>query len=179
LDDLAWNGDELSGDPFLNINNGWWKLALADSDVTKIDFALTSGGGPADSTWSASKALGLVLKNLPLDYLGRSDLTFFVSPVLARAFAIEAATRDAPGNFAGIPVVADTHIAGSTNGHRIMLTPSQNLHHGVQRAITVDSQWQPRKRVLEYTVTVRDDFGYASGKPIVIAANLPTHLRQS
>ena len=43
--------------------------------------------------------------------------------------------------------------------------------------MTVDGQWQPRRRVVEYTLTARVDFEYATGKALVVASGLPEHLQ--
>jgi len=132
--------------------------------------------------------LGLALRRLPQRFKGRSDQVFFVPVGFAERYAEETADRQTGlgdqvlvGGFPalryfGIPVVPEPHLSGDS-GDRLMLTPTGNLFFGVQRQLTVDGQWQPRRRVVEYTLTARIDYDYATGAAIVAAEALPEHLR--
>jgi len=76
----------------------------------------------------------------------------------------------------GFPVIGDPHlnVSGDDQG---VLTFDQNLVWGVQRGITVESMWQPRKRAVEVTITARTDANYAKSEAVVLASNIPSTLR--
>lgn len=187
LDDLAWNGDEgETEDDFLAINDGWLALAAADSDVNDLD--LSDEGLGLDDGTTAREVLGLALRQMPQRFKGRTDHVFFVPVAFAERYAEETAGRQTGlgdqvllGGFPalryfGIPVVPEPHLSGDS-GDKLLLSPSGNLFFGVQRQLTVDGQWQPRKRVVEYTLTGRIDYEYATGAALVLAEALPAHLR--
>lgn len=187
LDDLAWNGDEAeAGDPFLSINDGWLAVAAADPAVNTIDLA--DEALALDGDTRAREVLGLALRRLPQRFKGRTDQLFFVPVGFAERYAEETADRQTGlgdqvlvGGFPalryfGIPVVPEPHLSGDS-GDRLVLTPAGNLFFGVQRQLTVDGQWQPRRRVVEYTLTARVDYDYATGAAMVVAEALPEHLR--
>lgn len=176
LNDLAWNGDDGSSNAFLSINDGFIVLAQADGDVNDI--------ASFDSGATTKDVLHAISKELPTKFMGRTDLAYFVPVVFAMNYADEISDR-ATGlgdsvlvsgfpalRYFGKRVIAETHLTGD----EIMLTPTANLHFGVQRSIMVDSEWQPRKRVVEYTLTARSDFEYASGEAIVLADSVPSDL---
>lgn len=186
VNDLAWNGAEAeSGDPFRSINDGWIALAEADAAVNDLDLDDVAHGIDADS--SARDVLALLLRQQPVRFRGRTDQAIFVPVAFAERYAEETASRQTAlgdrvlvGGFPelryfGIPVIPEPHLAGAT-GNRIMMTPAGNLFFGIQRQMTVDGQWQPRRRVVEYTMTARTDYQYATGEAIVLADNLPAHL---
>jgi hypothetical protein len=195
LNDLAWNGDDslTTTAVFHTINKGWFKLASADSDVTKLDFATTASGGPFTTSNTAVDALKLTWKNLPVKFKGRPDMVFWTSIPFAEAYANMVAARltglgdqtlinGLPSlRYFGMPLVPEPHFTGTTtpdlSGDKIMFTPAANLFHGIQRSITVDSMWQPRLRVVEYTITARNDYEYGTGEAIVTAKGLPSNLR--
>ncbi|MFC6216926.1 hypothetical protein, partial [Fodinicurvata halophila] len=186
VNDLAWNGAEAeSGDPFRSINDGWIALAEADAAVNDLDLEDVAHGIDADS--SARDVLALLLRQQPVRFRGRTDQAIFVPVAFAERYAEETASRQTAlgdrvlvGGFPelryfGIPVIPEPHLSGAT-GTRIMMTPAGNLFFGIQRQMTVDGQWQPRRRVVEYTMTARTDYQYATGEAIVLADNLPAHL---
>ncbi|WP_162175156.1 HK97 family phage prohead protease [Fodinicurvata fenggangensis] len=186
VNDLAWNGAEAeTGDPFRSINDGWIALAEADAAVNDLDLADVAHGIDGDS--SARDVLALLLRQQPVRFRGRTDQAIFVPVAFAERYAEETASRQTAlgdrvlvGGFPelryfGIPVIPEPHLTGAT-GERIMMTPAGNLFFGIQRQMTVDGQWQPRRRVVEYTMTARTDYQYATGEAIVLAGNLPAHL---
>ncbi|WP_162141005.1 HK97 family phage prohead protease [Fodinicurvata sediminis] len=186
VNDLAWNGAEAeTGDPFRSINDGWIALAEADATVNDLDLEDVAHGIDTDST--ARDVLALLMRQQPVRFRGRTDQAIFVPVAFAERYAEETASRQTAlgdrvlvGGFPelryfGIPVIPEPHLAGAT-GNRIMMTPAGNLFFGIQRQMTVDGQWQPRRRVVEYTMTARTDYQYATGEAIVLADNLPAHL---
>src|SRR5690625_4249975 len=180
LDDLAWNGDEGESDPFVSINDGWLAIAAEDPEANELDLS-----DSAFAEASAREVLGAALRQMPQRFKGRTDQAFFVPVALAERYAEETADRQTGlgdqvlvGGFPalryfGIPVVPEPHLTGDS----FLLSPTGNLFFGVQRQMTVDGQWQPRRRVVEYTLTARVDFEYATGKALVVASGLPEHLQ--
>jgi len=179
LNDLAWNGDDSSSDSFLSINDGWIVLAEADSDVNDV----TSFASSIDT---AKEVFAEMWKSVPTKFLGRPDFAYFVPVVLAQNYADEVADRATTlGDnvlvngfpvlrYFGRKIIAEAHLSAATG--KAMLTPTVNLHFGIQRAVNIDSEWKPRKRVIEYTITARNDYEYATGEAIVLAANIPASL---
>jgi hypothetical protein len=173
--DLAWNGNASSSDTFVGINNGWIVLALADSDVNDV----TSYGSAIDTT---TEVMHELWKSVPTKFLGRTDYVFFVPVTFAQNYAEEVSARltglgdqvlvnGFPAlRYFGKRVIPEPHLAAASG--YVVVTPTANLHFGIQRAITVDSEWQPRKRIVEYTITARTDYEYATGEAIVLGQNI-------
>lgn len=176
--DLFWNGDEGDSDDFLGINDGIIDIAKADAGVVDVD---------ATSITKAQEVLAAAHRAFPYDYAARADLNpvFFVPYKFAityadeltgrgTAFADQVLLNGLPNlRYFGIPVVADPHLAGD----EAVLTPAQNLVWGVQRGVTIESQWNPRKRVVEYTITARTDQNYAKSKALVLIDAIEAALR--
>lgn len=187
LNDLAWNGDESNtGDAFLSINDGWIAIASSDSDVNAVDLSDTTFG--ITSSTKASEVMRIASQTLPYKFKGRPDLVFFAPVKFAEQYADEVSARQTmlgdgvlingmPAlRYFGRPVIPDPHLRGGNND-KVVLTATGNLFFGVQRQMTVDSEWAPRKRVVEYTMTARIDYEYATGEAIVLVSNLPAHLQ--
>lgn len=181
LNDLAWNGDvdaDVSqDDAFLSINNGWIKLMLGDAEVNDVDAASLSSPSNSDILSEAFQAL-------PVEFKGVMDLAYFVPVGFAEEYAEQLSARATNlGDqvmvngfpvlrYFGWPVIAEPHLY-EDNSDRLVLTPLMNLHHGIQRGITVQSEWRPRKRAIEVTITARNDYEYATGKGAVLVSNIP------
>ena len=177
--DLVWNGDESSSDPFILINDGLLKKFQnsQDSDIT-------------DSDESASTTNSQVLQNLltkmPDQFLGRTDHAYWMAVTFAQRYADEVSKRETslgdqvliqgfPAlRFFGIPVVPETHIKSASR--RGILTPTTNIFWGVQRVFRIDSEFQPRRRVIEYTLSARTDVEYATGVPVVNGFDIPLSI---
>lgn len=177
--DLVWNGDESSSDPFILINDGLLKKFQnsQDSDIT-------------DSDESASTTNSQVLQNLltkmPDQFLGRTDHAYWMAVTFAQRYADEVSKRETslgdqvliqgfPAlRFFGIPVVPETHIKSTSR--RGILTPTTNIFWGVQRVFRIDSEFQPRRRVIEYTLSARTDVEYATGVPVVNGFDIPLSI---
>jgi hypothetical protein len=182
LNDLGWNGvsHESSGaDNFIEINDGFFELFDNDSEVHAPSVS-------GETTVSAM--LQTMLHNMPVEYLGLTDLGYFMPVRTCQKYANEVSARltslgDAvlinglPAlRYFGLPVVPEPHLY-LTNLDRGCLTPFSNLYHGIQRQITVDSEWKPRKRVVEYTITARNDYEYSTGDAVVAVDAIPSGLR--
>lgn len=177
--DLFWNGDETNSDPFIGINNGVLYIATNDASVVDYDAA-------SDTT--AEAILAGLLKNLAYDYAMQPGLTFFMPYKTTLYYVDELTDRGTPfadqvlqngvqaARYFGFPVIGDPHlnVSGDDQG---VLTFDQNLVWGVQRGITVESMWQPRKRAVEVTITARTDANYAKSEAVVLASNIPSTLR--
>lgn len=176
--DLFWNGDEDSSDDFLGINDGIIDIAKNDANVVDYD---------ATSDTKVEAILSGAYRMFAYDYASRPDLNpvFFVPYKTALTYAEEFANHTTAFGeqvtlnglpalrYFGVPVVAEPHLAGD----EAVLTPAQNLIWGVQRGITMESQWNPRKRVIEYTVTARTDQNYAKSQAVVLIDGISSGLR--
>ena len=182
LDDLAWNGNvaDVSADAaFLTINEGWFKLLGADAEVNTASMATLT---------LASDVFRRMYNLMPEKYKGLQGHTFFTPIATAHAFANEQSKRETPlGDtvlvngvpslrWFGIPIIPDVNIKGATNGKKLVLTPAQNLTVSIQRNITSESEWMPRRRVVELTMTMRGDFEYANGEAVVLGTALDNLL---
>ena len=174
--DLGWNGDDDSSTTFLAINDGWITLATADTNVNDV----TS----YDSGATASDVLLAWRKSMPTKFRAIPDLTFFVPYNFAENYADEVASRltglgdsvlinGLPAlRYFGHRIIADPYLASTTG----MYTPASNLYLAYRRAVTVDSEWKPRTRLIEITLTARNDYEYSSGQAIVLGTGIPADL---
>ena len=179
--DLAWNGDESSSDPWININDGYLKILQnsANGDITDVD--LTAAGVVTNND-----ALAELIQNMPDKFLGRTDHVFWAAVTFAQKYAESVSARETqlgdqvliqgfPAlRYFGIPVVPETHIASAAR--RLILTPTTNLFWGIQRVLRIDSEFKPRRRVVEYTLTARTDTEYATGEPVVNGTLVPVAI---
>lgn len=179
--DLAWNGDESSSDPWISINDGYLKILQnsANSDITDVD--LTAAGAATNND-----VLAELIQNMPDKFLGRTDHVYWAAVTFAQKYAESVSARETqlgdqvliqgfPAlRYFGIPVIPETHIASAAR--RIILTPSTNLFWGIQRVLRIDSEFKPRRRVVEYTLTARTDTEYATGEPVVNGTLVPVAL---
>ena len=176
LNDLAWNADGTTG-TFLSINSGFETLAVADSaNVTSVD--QTSNTGVLD-------ALNALYKAMPSQYRTIGDQRIFVSPAFAteymevlgnRATGLGDATLTGGASglaYFGIPFTVDRFLSGTT----MYMTPASNLVVGFPRDVTQEMEWNPRKRQVELTFSLRFDFQYKFGGVIARGYNIDSGLR--
>ncbi len=173
--DLVWSGDDADSDPFISINDGLLKMFQnsVDSDITDVNLTgvVTNSGAMQD-----------LIQAMPSQFLGRTDHAFWVSVTFAQKYADQVSAREtalgdqvlvqgfpALRHF-GIPVVPETHIP--TSVARVFLTPTSNIFWGIQRVLRIDSEFVPRRRVIEYTLTARTDVEYATGIPVMNGINV-------
>lgn len=173
LNDLAWNGDEASVNPFISVDNGWLKLWSTDTDVNVV---------AAGALTSPSAVFQAMLQAVPFNFLARTDHLIWTTVRLAQKYADEFSKRETPAGDAvflngfpalryfGIPVIPEPHLYNISNA---VLTPAANLYFGVQRNIEVDSEYIIRRRVTEYTITARIDYEYITGTAVVRADAVP------
>lgn len=157
LTDLAWNGDTASADTFVQIDDGFIKLAKSSADNHKFD---TNG-----STDYKGVVFPGMLNMLPNKWkANKAELRFYVSPTVAEAYIEQLTTRQTAWadellqtgklpQYKGITIFPVDYIPDDV----ITLTLRKNLATGIQREFTSDRERKPRKRVIEYTMTGRVD----------------------
>jgi len=170
--DLAFNGDEASSDPFVQINDGYLKLANADSTVT--DYVIPSVPVYKTVFQEMLALLPNKWKNNP------AELCFLVSPDVEELYRGELSNRNTAlgdlmvtdyrsAQYSGIDIVPVPFVPGGT-GQKIILTKYQNLAVGIGRDIRIGKQIQERKRIVEYTISAKIDFNYVLGDMIVLGS---------
>lgn len=163
LNDLAWNGDGSTG-TFLAINTGFEALMVADSGSNVTDVDQTNNTTAVD-------ALKALYNGMPSQYRNIGDQRIFCSPGFATSYMGELAgratmlgdttmTNGSSGlAYFGVPITVDRHL----DADKIYMTPASNLVFGVHRDVTQELDWNPRKRVVELTVSLRFDYQYKFG----------------
>lgn len=159
--DLAVNGDTAAQGPedkdFLNIGDGFIKLAKSSENVHKFDTEKSKNY--KDIIFNGMLTL------LPAKYKrNKADLRFYCSPTVADAYIDQLTVRQTAladellqsgrlVEYKGVKIFPVEYWPDDT----IILTPRQNLAIGIQREFTLDRERSPRKRVIEYTLTSRID----------------------
>jgi HK97 family phage major capsid protein len=174
LNDLAWNGDGSTG-TFLAINTGFETLLNADSDVSDVD---------QTSNTTALTALNALYKAMPSQYRTIGDQRIFCSPGFAteymealgnRATALGDTTLTGGSSglaYFGIPITVDRHL----DADKIYMTPASNLVVGFHRDVTQEMEWNPRKRQIELTFSMRFDYQYKFGGVVARGHTLDSGL---
>ncbi|MFY0127869.1 phage major capsid protein [Bacillus cytotoxicus] len=81
LEDLHWNGDEESSDPFLSINDGWLKKILKSKESHIVDHAkLVTGTGEAAAANGFGKGSLFALSGAMPNKYKNSNLRWIMSP---------------------------------------------------------------------------------------------------
>ena len=176
LNDLAWNGDGTTTG-FLAINTGFEALMDADSDSDVTDVDMTSNS-------TLPTAIKALYKGSPAKYRTISDQTIFCSPGFAVEYLHDLTARETVAGDAGrlngindlryfgVPLVVDRFL----DSDKIYMTPASNLVFGVHRDVTQELDWNPRKRQVELTVSLRFDFNYKFGGAITRGHTLAAGL---
>jgi hypothetical protein len=160
LCDLSINGDTAAvgaDSSFLKIGDGFIKIAKASPSTHKVD---TDG-----STDYKGEVFPSLLASLPNQYKRRkTELRFYVSPAVAEAYTQQLALRNTAlgdeslvtGNlrrYSGIPIFECEYMPDGV----LILTSNKNLATGIFREVRVERERSPRKRLTEYTTTMRLD----------------------
>jgi len=194
LADLAWRGDESlaatitdadsdglddttgltqADHDFLRINNGW--LAISAAATTPVD--VSSATKPSEVLKALRNAYPNKFKSL--------RPVFFVSPAFAEAWGEELATRNtALGDrvienggvlpYFGYRLYVDPYLEKDGNiSEKALFTLPDNLVFGIQRAISFDAEWVPRRRAFEITITARNDFEIVTPEPVALGTGVP------
>ncbi len=170
LNDLYVNGDGTTAG-FRIINEGIIELTLNDGDVS-------DGTNIVDpAPFDAITMFNATLTTLPAEFRANPSNRFFCSPAIAQAYGDQVANRATPGGdnvlvngfpfmrYFGFPIMADTHWDkdAAAGAGVIILLPVNDCVFGIHRDVRTDSEWQPRSRVVEYTITSRHDLNYGWG----------------
>ena len=174
LNDLGINGRDADAGAFLGIMDGWILQADGDAAVTDTTLAGVTTGLACLQTINNAMPTGQ--KTIP-------DLTFFTNPNLVQNYADAVGARltslgdDVTQNgfpsirYFGRPVVADGHFSDATasidSDEAVIFTPASNLAFGVERSLRVGSFFNERRRVAEYTLSLKIDYQHAMGTPYV------------
>lgn len=175
--ELAFLGDESSDDNFIKINNGWLKIAKADSATHKFD---TEG-----STDYLNTVFPGLLSAMPDKYYNlyteedKSKIKIFCSPTVNRRYKQQLQARNtALGdalitggknvNYDGFEIVP---VAFIPDGIQIV-TPYENLVYGIYgQSLEVYNQVVPRKTRYEYTLLADFDMEINNPDALVIGDN--------
>jgi hypothetical protein len=163
--DLAINGDEGSGTPFLAINDGW-------VDIIKAS-AVGGTGCQRFDTNASTDYKGVVFPGLRAlvaakyrDRLATDGWEFWVPPSIREGYLNQIASR--VGDFAdralvdgqqnlrwdGIPVIAQGYLPDA----HVLLVKPKNLHVGILRAMKVNMFYNQDKDQYEVRIYSRLDF---------------------
>ena len=171
-EDLGWNGDDTKSDEFIKINNGWLALSRADSKTNKVDLTAVT-----DSPMKIMKAM---LDAMPEKFKTK-DIEFVCSSEFKDAYIEELTSRNTALGDKALTEAADIRYKGYLLNPRpylsmydIMLANPLNIAYGVQRDISIEFVKNPRKRMIEYTITARTDYEYAVAEAIVVTTGTPT-----
>ena len=169
--DLAFNGDEANADPFIQINDGYLKIAGADSAIHNYEI-------PASPEYK--NVFKAMLAALPNKWkYNPAELCFIVAPSVEEEYRSELGERNTAlgdtmiteyrsSRYNGIDVFPVPFIPAG----KIILTKYKNLAVGVGRDIRIGKQIQERKRIVEYTISAKIDFNYVTGDMIVMGSSL-------
>ncbi|MDR1977925.1 MAG: hypothetical protein LBQ42_04250 [Synergistaceae bacterium] len=180
LCDLSLNGDTsvlstATDAKFLKIGDGFIKIAKDSADTHKVDTE-----GSTDYKGEVFKAM---LSAMPNRFKRRkSELRFYVSPSVAETYIHQLAIRETelgdeslisgkPQRYAGIQLFECEYMPNDV----LILTSNKNLATGTFREVKKEQQRQARKRLTEYTVTMRlDPAKIIWHDALVIAYDIPS-----
>lgn len=169
--DLGINGDEASGDPFININDGW--MGLAKAKTTAID--ATSVSKYKDLWLTMILALPRWFKT------NKSALRIYVSPNIEARFRAELDVRDTALGDAYLDKDRRAHFQGVLIeplgvmvDSEALLTYPKNLVFGLEYAMSVERDKDIFRGVHQVAVTLKMDFEVEVDSALVIAENIPT-----
>lgn len=168
--DVGINGDTADLDAFIQILDGWIKQIANDGNTHLYS--------PTDATKFADDVFPGLLSALPNKWrANKQGLSIYLSPNDEESYRKELRSRgtalgDAvltgsrPVSFSGIDVVP---VSWWPDGKPVLM-PKKNLKVGYKRNISTAKQAQPRKRIMEYTITARFDAKYAVSDAISYVA---------
>lgn len=175
LTDLGYNGDS-STPGFLACNSGWPKLIKDASNTHKADVtAAIYAAADFDTV-----IFPLVYAALPAKFRAIKDqFTLQVSVDDADKWLANLRARGTPlgdkvtvdgvlPRWNGITVKPRAYLANGT----IILNRDKNLAFGVRRGITMETQRQPKLRLVETTISARVDFEFAVEDEVVIGYDI-------
>jgi HK97 family phage major capsid protein len=181
MDDLILNGVQSSGTTYLDILDGVFEQI---STYTYDALAATM----------SDTVLFKILKKMPSKYVNaqESSMRFYVSHLARLDYVAALAAKGVNEAFVryliearepmynGIPVrkvpavktESITEGTGTANGSKALLINPANIVWGIHRDITYEFQRQPRKRIVEVTITCRIDVKLEEELACVKATNV-------
>lgn len=169
--DLGFNGDTTSGDPFININDGWIKIGIALANAYDATGALTE-----------KAILKGMLQTLPRQFKANKGLLrYFVSPEFEENYRAALAGRatglgdayldqDKRARYMGIVLEP----VGPMPYANAFLGVAKNFVTGVQIDIKVETDRDILRGVDQVVVTYKNDFQFAVNEGIVTAHSIPS-----
>lgn len=170
LEDLAINGDDSSADPFLTIRDGWLRLLTVAADNLYDTNA---------STDFRNVVFPGMLAALPAKFkANKRNLRYYVSVTNEERYRFQLGQRQTqagdavlldgrPSTYDGIPVVGVPYVPDT----HVILTIPDNLVFGIRRDINLGIFRHERKRVYEYTWTLRIGFQVVEPDAAVLGYN--------
>ncbi len=150
---LGFEGVDETGDSFENLNKGWIQVAKDSSDVKKDTYA---------STDKMVDRLSGLIENLDKDAKGPSTsilmswsdwekyMLELADTTKTAALFTDAKTK----SFMGYPIEVNKYMPNGV----YMATPLKNLVFGMLTKIYRERTWNARKRAIEYTFDVGNDY---------------------
>lgn len=178
LEDLAVNGDGTTAS-FLSIETGWLKLiksSITSPGTNETSAARLDTNGATDFR---NVVFPGMLALLPNKFkANKSALRFYVSPGNAEAYQYQIGQRQTQGgdaalvaagtpSYGGISVMGVPYLPDTDH----LLTLPDNLVFGVRRDVSLGIFKNERKRVWEYTWTLRIDYQIVEPAATVIGYN--------
>lgn len=171
LEDLCWNGDTTSADPFITINEGIIQLAKRSADTKKLNLA----GGSDYKGVIFPAMLRLLAPRYKKD---KANMRFFCPYVVEEGYRDQFAGRvTAAGDamlmdgglmkYQGIPVLPIPCL-DDTDRH-ITLTHVKNIAYGFRNEIEMDKERRPRRQCFEITGTAKTDVEINRDEALAIA----------
>lgn len=166
--DLAINGDETSGDNFLNQNDGWLKI-LADASDTN-DYDHTDGNGDAQAV--NTDLFDQAIQTMPNKYLrsDRFEPVFYMNENKVQQYRMRLTEREDPLGSAVIfgdeditPFSYDVRGVASFPEDQAVFTHPENFVYGLYdeveiRVLTETDKVAENDLFARYFMRVRDDF---------------------
>jgi len=182
LEDLAVNGDGATPG-FLAIERGWLNLLKTDTTLGTINTGTNPSGDGGVNVFDTAGSRDFrnivfegMLERMPNKFkANKSNLRFYTSINNEEAYRFQLAQR-ATGlgdavlvdggrqKYSGIQVVGVPYLPDTDT----ILTVPDNFVFGIRRDVTVGIFKNERKRVWEYTWTLRIDFQIVKGSAIVL-----------
>lgn len=173
LEDLAINGVDGDGDPFIGIEAGW--LDLLKDGVTGTTHVTDTNGGDDYRNVIFEDMLGKMPNKFKAN---KQALRYYVSVTAEEKYRFQLGQRQTAGGdvilqggeavrYSGIAVVPVPYMPDGT----ALLTVPDNLVFGIRRDVSLGIFKHERKRVWEYTWTLRVDYQIVEPDAAVIAYN--------
>jgi len=169
LEDLAFNGNTASADEFLQIHDGWLKLALSCN--------IYDHNGSSD--YKAVVFPGM-LAAMPNKYKAKkTDLRFYVAPSVEEAYRVQLAglygeaggrfmLNDQKATFQGIPVVAAPYVPST---HHVLTHPLNLVYAICIAAIRKEIQRDAKAGVTSIVMRTRCDAKIKNDEALVLSYN--------